>query len=152
MSGLFTVRRAGGADVPAMFRIFNTNLDDYFAPDTLEWSMMQWPAGQLVAVSLTGETVGALNSYIIEDGVVSLALFAVDARFRGMGAGSALLDALRFECAGAGIRRIQLEARSTNSSAIAFYARRGFRKLCDLPGLYSDGGDGIRMVLDLGAF
>ncbi len=151
MSGLFTVRRAGGSDIPSMFRIFNTNLDDYFAPDTLEWSMMQWPAGQLVAVSFTGDTVGALNSYIIGDGTVSLALFAVDATYRGRGAGSALMDALIFQCASHGIRRVQLEARTTNSAAIGFYTRRGFRKLCDLPGLYSDGGDGIRMVLDLGA-
>lgn len=150
MSGLFTVRRAGGADVPSMFRIFNSELDDYFAPETLEWSMMQWPAGQLVAVSFTGETAGAINSYIIEEGTVSLALFAVDRRYRGRGAGSALLDALVFACRGAGMRRIQLEARVENASAIAFYSRRGFVRSCDLPGLYSNGGDGVRMVLDLG--
>ena len=44
---------------------------------------------------------------------------------------------------------MQLEARATNLRAIALYERLGFRRTQILPLLYSDGGDGIRLVLDL---
>ncbi len=150
MTGLMVARTAGAADIPAMYRIYNGNLDDYFAPENLEYFMLQWPRGQLVAEPVTGGTAGALSSYILEDGAASIALLAVDAPYRGLGAGSAMLDALRIECLRNGIPRMQLEARVTNASAISFYERRGFRRTCILPALYSDGGDGVRMVLDLG--
>lgn len=145
---MFT-RRAGGADVPSMYRIYNTNLDDYFAPENIEFFMLQWPRGQLVAQTVTGAVAGALSSYILEDGTVSIALLAVDAPFRGLGAGTMLINALRTECIGEGIGRMQLEARATNLRAIALYERLGFHRTQVLPSLYSDGGDGIRLVLDL---
>lgn len=150
MTGLMVARRAGGADVPDMYRIYSRNLDDRFDPGVVEFLMLQWPRGQIVAGPVTGGTAGALSSYILDDGAVSVALLAVDAPYRGLGAGSALLDRLVPEAMGAGAPRIQLEARVTNLRAISFYERRGFRRTCRLPSLYSDGGDGVRMVLDLG--
>ncbi len=149
MTGFMFTRRAGGADVPSMYRIYNTNLDDYFAPENIEFFMLQWPRGQLVAQTVTGAVAGALSSYILEDGTASIALLAVDAPFRGLGAGTMLINALQTECIGEGIGRMQLEARATNLRAIALYERLGFRRTQILPSLYSDGGDGIRLVLDL---
>lgn len=149
MNALMFVRRAGGGDVPSMYRIYNTNLDDYFAPENIEFFMLQWPRGQLIAETLTGTPAGALSSYILEDGTASIALLAVDSPFQGMGAGTKLIDALRQECIGEGIGRMQLEARVTNTRAVKLYERLGFRCTQILPSLYSDGGDGIRMVMDL---
>ena len=149
MSGLTVARRAGGADVPAMFRIYNASLDDYFNAESIEYFMLQWPNGQFVADSVLGGTVGALSSYILDDGSASLALFAVDPSSRGMGAGTALLDALVRECRMCGVPRIQLEVRTRNERAISFYERRGFRKKGVLQSLYSDGGDAYRMSLTL---
>lgn len=149
MNGFFAVRRAGGADVPAMYRIYNGNLDDYFAPESIEFFMLQWPRGQLVAEAVTGGVAGALSSYVTEDGIASVALLAVDGPFRGRGAGSALLDALVPECMAEGLPAIQLEARVTNAGALRFYQRRGFRIIGTIPSLYNDGGDGYRLRLDL---
>lgn len=150
MTGPISVRRAGGADVPAMFRVFNGNLDAYFAPESLEFFMLQWPRGQFVACDLLGRVVGALSAYLLEDGAACVALLAVDEGMRDMGAGSALMDALTAESIGVGASRIQLETRVTNTAAISFYERRGFRRTEFLPGFYDNGGDGVRMVLDLG--
>lgn len=143
------VRRAGGADVPTMYRIYNSNLDDYFAPENIEFFMLQWPRGQLMAETLTGIPAGALSSYILEDGTASIALLAVNGPFQGMGAGTMLIDSLRAECFREGIWKIQLEARVSNSRAINLYERLGFRRTEVLPSLYSDGMDGIRLVLEL---
>lgn len=149
MSGLMVARHAGGADVPSMFRIYNSSLDDYFSAESIEYFMLQWPRGQFVAESVLGGVVGALSSYILDGSTASLALLAVDPSSRGMGAGTAMLDALTRECFAAGLTRIQLEARVTNASAIRMYERRGFCRTEILPSLYSDGGDGVRMILDL---
>lgn len=150
MSGLMVARHAGGADVPAMFRIYNSALDDYFNVESVEYFMLQWPRGQFVAESVLGGTVGALSSYILDDRTVSVALLAVDPSSQGRGAGSAMLDALITECRMSGLPRIQLEARVTNARALSLYERKGFRRTEMLPSLYSDGGDGVRLVLDLG--
>ena len=37
--GFFTVRRAGGADVPSMYGIYTENLDDYVSADAIEFFM-----------------------------------------------------------------------------------------------------------------
>lgn len=148
--GFFTVRRAGGADVPSMYGIYTENLDDYVSADAIEFFMLQWPRGQLVAEAVTGGTAGALSSFVMEDGAVSVALLAVGGPFRGMGAGSALMDRIIAESIAVGAPRVQLEVRVTNSSAISFYERRGFVRTETVHGIYDDGGDGYRMVLDLG--
>lgn len=150
MTGLISVRRAGGADVPSMFRIFNGNLDGWFAPESIEFFMLQWPRGQFIAVTLTGDRVGALSAYLLDGGTACVALLAVDGGYRGMGAATMMMDALTAECMAEGATRIQLEARVTNRTAISFYEHRGFRVTERLPGFYEDGGEAVRMVLDLG--
>lgn len=148
--GFFTARRAGGADIPSMYGIYTRSLDDYVSPDAIEYFMLQWPRGQLVAEAITGGTAGAVSSYIMEDGAVSVALLAVDAPFRGRGAGTVLMDRLIPECIAVGAPRVQLEVRTTNAGAISFYSGLGFVRTEVLPHLYSDGGDAYRMALDLG--
>ncbi len=143
---LYAVRRAGAGDMPAIYRIYTESLDDSFNFETVEWFMVQWPRGQLVAETFAGEAAGALSSYVREDGSASLALFAVDRRFRGTGAGSALMEAFLREAAFAGCPRVSLEVRVGNLDAIEFYERRGFVKTDLLKGIYGDGGDGYRMV------
>ena len=147
--GFVTVRRAGGADVPSMYGIYTNNLDEYISADAIEFFMLQWPRGQLVAEAVTGGMVGSLSSFIMDDSSVSVALLAVDAPFRGMGAGSALIDRIISAAIAMGAPTLRLEVRVTNTSAIEFYERRGFRKTEIARGIYCDGGDAFRMVLDL---
>ncbi len=149
MSGFIIARHAGGNDVPAMYRIYNTNLDDYFPPEAIEYFMLQWPRGQFVAQAITGEVVGAMSSFMPDPSTASITLLAIDQRYRGIGAGSSLLNAFLPICIGSGITKVQLEARVTNLSAIEFYKKKGFVPSHILPHLYNDGGDGLRMVLDL---
>ena len=133
-----------------MYGIYTENLDDYVSADAIEFFMLQWPRGQLVAEAVTGGTAGALSSFVMEDGAVSVALLAVGGAFRGMGAGSALMDRIMAESIAVGAPRVQLEVRVTNGPAISFYERRGFVRTETVRGIYGDGGDGYRMVLDLG--
>lgn len=148
MIGIFIIRRMAETDLQQVFAVLNLNLDDYFAPEVVEFFLNQWPEGQFVAVSITGQVVGALCAGRLDGNRATVSLLAVDGPHRGCGAGSALLDALRRQCVMEGIPTIQLEVRVTNASAIGFYSRRGFSVTETLPRFYNDGGDGYRMVAD----
>ncbi len=141
------IRQTGERDVEKVFYLMNSNLDDYFAPDVINFFMIQWPGGQLIAEDLFGNAVGAICGSRLDGGRASISLFAVDSAHRGSGIGSELLGAFRRRCMMDGLGTIQLEVRTTNESAIRFYERHGFVKTEYLRSFYNDGGDGYRMVL-----
>lgn len=140
------IRLAGTRDSERVFSLMNTNLDDYFAPEVINYFQMQWPNGQLVADDFTGRTVGAICGARLDGGRASIALFAVDSDHRHSGVGSQLLDHFKTRCMMEGMSLIQLEVRTTNKGAIRFYEMRGFTITEHLHSFYNDGGDGYRMV------
>ncbi len=143
------VRRMTERDLESVFTIINLNLDDYFAPEVVQFFLLQWPEGQFVAADLSGRVVGALCGARLDPSRASVSLLAVEPQCRGSGAGGALMDALERTCLMNGITRLQLEVRTENSAAQRFYSRRGYRITESLPHFYNDGGDGYRMVKDL---
>ncbi len=138
-----------GADVMPVFGILNSNLDDFFSEDVVCFFLQQWPEGQFVATDYRGTVIGALCAARLGPGRASVNLLAVDSRHRHAGAGSALMESLERACIMNGITTVQLEVRTTNSDAVRFYSRRGFRVTESLPGFYNDGGSGYRMARDL---
>lgn len=142
----FYIRRMTANDVDDVFAVLNLNLGEYFAPEVIQFFLAQWPDGQFVAESLTGQVVGALCGSKLAGNRASVSLLAVDASVRGMGAGTSLMASLRRACMMNGIGTIQLEVRTTNEDAIRFYKRLGFSVSEFLPSFYNDGGDGYRMV------
>ena len=141
-------------DVDDVFAVLNLNLGEYFAPEVIQFFLAQWPDGQFVAESLTGQVVGALCGSKLAGNRASVSLLAVNSSMRGKGAGTSLMASLRRACMMNGIGTcmmngigtIQLEVRTTNEDAIRFYKRLGFSVSEFLPSFYNDGGDGYRMV------
>jgi ribosomal-protein-alanine N-acetyltransferase len=78
-----------------------------------------------------------------------LLLFAVDARRRRRGVGSALLSWLEVTARSAGLGVIRLETRRNNLAAQAFYSRLGYREIARVPGWYRGIEDGVRFAKDL---
>ena len=143
------IRQATQSDLMGVYRVINSNLDDYFAESTLEFFMAQWPGGQFVSADLFGRIDGALCGAILDPGRVTVSLLAVDGSSRGKGIGTALLDFLKRRCFMEGRTTIQLEVRTTNTTAIRFYRRNGFEINETLTGFYNDGGSAYRMVCRL---
>lgn len=133
-------------DIDDVFAVLNLNLGEYFAPEVIQFFLAQWPDGQFVAESLTGQVVGALCGSKLSGNRASVSLLAVDRSARGMGAGTSLMSSFRRACVMNGLGTIQLEVRTTNDGAIGFYKRLGFTVSEFLPAFYNDGGDGYRMV------
>lgn len=140
------IRQTGERDTEKVFSIMNSNLDDYFSPDVINFFRMQWPTGQFIAEDLFGNPLGAICGSRLDGGRASISLFAVSAHHRGTGIGSQLLESFRRRCLMEGMSTIQLEVRTTNANAIRFYGRHGFVKTEYLQSFYNDGGDGFRMV------
>jgi ribosomal protein S18 acetylase RimI-like enzyme len=68
----------------------------------------------------------------------------VDPEFQKGGFGSLLLDAAEKLAGQRRCRRLVLEVRETNTRAIAFYRRKGYRPFGTLPGYYPDGTAALR--------
>jgi GNAT superfamily N-acetyltransferase len=64
---------------------------------------------------------------------------------QGRGVGRALLQTCEAEAALRGCRGVSLEVRVSNTPAITFYERHGYRVVEALPGFYEDGANAIRM-------
>ena len=70
---------------------------------------------------------------------------AVSPDMAGKGIGRALLNWSLETLEAEDVRRVYLEVRKSNQSAINLYASAGFTKITDLPAYYGPNADGIRM-------
>jgi len=142
-------RNMTASDTLNVYALMNENLDGNFSLDVIEYFLTVWPEGQYVAVDLFGNIAGALCGTRLENGLANIALFAVDAKFRGQGVGTNLLDRFKTRCYMSGYSHIQLELRVTNKNAFRFYQNHGFVLTEEVPSLYGPGEDGLRMVAKL---
>ncbi len=70
----------------------------------------------------------------------------IDPDCRGQGLGKKLFEACEGLARERGCKRIHLEVRADNHSAIQFYEDRGFQVMESLRGYYEDGANGLRLV------
>lgn len=140
------VRQMSEEDLPRVYAIALSSLDEYYLPEIFSFFLNQWPSGQLVACSVTGKVIGFICGSRLGPDRVGIALLAVEREGRCRGAGSELLAALRKRAVAEGAYTVQLEVRKENEAAIRFYKARGFIITEDLPVFYNNGGDGIRMI------
>jgi ribosomal-protein-alanine N-acetyltransferase len=140
------IRQTEEENLNDVYSLALRSLDEYFVPEIFDYFMRQWRRGQLVACLPTGKIIGFIVGSLLGSGRAAVSLFAVDERYRGMGVGTKLLSSLRQRALMEGITTIQLELRTENERALAFYRRNGFAEVEYLPGFYNDGGDGIRMI------
>lgn len=90
-----------------------------------------------------------------EPGSLYLAGLAVEGPYRGLGIGSALMDATEARAAALGLDRVSTICFAMNTGAYRFYARRGYvakdrRALVSHPTLRYASGDAVLLVRTLG--
>ncbi|MBI1729239.1 GNAT family N-acetyltransferase [Candidatus Acetothermia bacterium] len=78
--------------------------------------------------------------------IARLYSIVVDPECRGQGFGKRLFETCQSVAAQHGCKRIHLEVRADNHSAIQFYEDRGFQVVESLRGYYEDGMNGLRLV------
>lgn len=140
------IRQMSEEDLPRVYAIAMSSLDEYYLPEVFSYFLKQWPGGQIVACSVTGRVIGFICGSYLGPDRVGIALLAVERQNRCQGVGSELLAALRRRAVVEGAYTVQLEVRIENEAAINFYRVRGFIVTESLPAFYNNGGDAIRMI------
>ena len=99
------------------------------------------------------EEGGAITAYggigIVED-EAEIQLIATAEMYRRCGRGRKIMEDLLEEAKKRGVKRVFLEVRVSNSSAIMLYLTSGFRGLYARSRYYPDGEDAIVLVKELG--
>jgi [ribosomal protein S18]-alanine N-acetyltransferase len=131
------IRPLATSDVPAVTRILKSS------PEAANWSERSIAeaaayAGAVVLVSELGsEVTGFLIGRATGDEAEILNI-AVARERRRRGDGGALLEAVLAEFKVRRVKRIFLEVRDSNESAIAFYSKHSFSKVGRRPGYYRE--------------
>jgi ribosomal-protein-alanine N-acetyltransferase len=98
-----------------------------------------------VLVARVGARIAGFGIMRYGDEEAHLDLFAVDRDYQGHGLGRRLLEWLERPARVAGLARIVLEVRASNTGAQAFYERLGYRPLTRWPGYYQGREAALRM-------
>lgn len=107
-------------------------------------SLRQRDTNAIVAVHEADRVGFGIMKYGDEE--AHLLLLAVKPARRRCGVGSALVDWLERSARVAGVGRVTLEARASNTAARSFYGRLGYAQAQLLPGYYGGRETSIRMV------
>lgn len=137
------------ADVPTIAGIVEEALHERYDPSLYASLGADWPAGFLVAATRTQIPVGFLlgvSQVALEARVL---MFAVARGHRAQGIGTLLMDEFLARSRGRGFRRVTLEVRVSNATAIRFYARYQYSVVDLLRSYYSDGENGYQMARSL---
>ena len=90
----------------------------------------------MVLVASNGGVIEGFAIMKFLDDDAHLYLLAVQPKAQGRGIGRALVEWLEESCRTAGIQRIRLEVRASNTSARHFYERLGYRFISQVAGYY----------------
>jgi ribosomal-protein-alanine acetyltransferase len=102
-----------------------------------------------VAVAMVGKEMAGFGIMRYRDSDAHLLLFAVRPKFQRKGIGAALLRWLETTAMTAGVDLVWLEARASNTDALAFYRASGYRLLDTMHRYYSGVEDAVRIGKDL---
>lgn len=152
-----TAPRASGSlrgfrvsDVAYITPIVADALRENYDPALYPSLSANWPEGFLVATDPTDVPIAFLLGVHQVEGEGRVLMFAVHRDHRAQGLGTVLMNAFLDRCRAKQLRRITLEVRVSNATAIRFYTRFRFSVVDLLRMYYSDGENGYQMARDVG--
>jgi [ribosomal protein S18]-alanine N-acetyltransferase len=137
------------SDVPVIAEIVADALHERYDSSLYATLSGEWPDGFLVAADRGNVPVAFLLGVNQIEGEARVLMFAVDRGRRAEGIGALLMDTFLARCQARGFRRVTLEVRVSNATAIRFYTRYDYSVIDLLRGYYSDGENGYHMARPL---
>jgi [ribosomal protein S18]-alanine N-acetyltransferase len=141
-----SLREFRPSDVPFVAAIVDEALHERYDPSLYHSLSADWPDGFLVAADPTEIPVGFLLGVSQVPNEARVLMFAVARGHRAQGIGALLMDAFLERCRARRFRRVTLEVRVSNATAIRFYARYQYSVVDLLRGYYTDGENGYQMA------
>ena len=137
------------SDVPYVAALVADALREHYDPSLYSSLSAEWPDGFLIAASPTDVPVGFLLGVCQVEREARILMFAVDRDHRTRGVGAFLMSTFLDRSRARAFRRVTLEVRVSNATAIRFYTRFQFSVVDLLRSYYSDGENGYQMARDL---
>lgn len=149
VSSLVLFRNFEHEDLFDVVRLANKSLQETYDGGLFLQLGDLYPEGFIVAEGHDG-ILGFVLGVVERAYEARILILAVDERARGRGVGARLVKLFETRFLARGIRRINLEVRVTNETAIRLYERSGFEKRKILPAYYADGEDAYLMTKIIG--
>ncbi len=144
-----TLRGLRPSDVPFVAAIVADALHEHYDPSLYLSLSAEWPEGFLVGADSHDVPVSFLLGVSQVEHEARILMFAVDRNRRMAGIGQLLMETFFERCKARGYRRVTLEVRVSNATAIRFYTRFQYSVVDLLRGYYSDGENGYQMARPL---
>jgi [ribosomal protein S18]-alanine N-acetyltransferase len=144
-----TLRGFHSTDIPFIASIVADALREHYDPSLYQSLSTEWPDGFLVGADSRDVPVGFLLAVNQVEHEGRVLMFAVDRNHRTAGVGTLLMNAFLERARSRGFRRVTLEVRVSNATAIRFYTRFQYSVIDLLRSYYSDGENGYQMARDL---
>jgi [ribosomal protein S18]-alanine N-acetyltransferase len=141
-----TLRGFRPSDVPFVAEIVAEALQEHYDPSLYSSLSHEWPEGFLIAADARDVPVGFLLGVNQVEREARILMFAVHRSHRTGGVGTVLMSAFLERCRRRSYRRVTLEVRVSNATAIRFYTRYQFSVVDLLRTYYSDGENGYQMA------
>ena len=139
-----SLRAARASDLDALLALEALFPGDRLSPRQFRHHLRN-PRARLRVLMLGHDLAGYALVFLRRDSrLARLYSIAVDPAWRGRGLGATLLTDAEAQARRAKARALRLEVRADNTSAVALYEARGYRRLKHLPGYYDDGAEGWR--------
>ncbi len=137
------------SDVPFIAAIVADALHERYDPSLYASLSGEWPSGFLVAADSRNVPVGFVLGVNQVEAEARVLMFAVERAHRTLGVGALLMETFFERCRARGFRRVTLEVRVSNATAIRFYTKYRYSVIDLLRAYYSDGENGYHMARDL---
>jgi [ribosomal protein S18]-alanine N-acetyltransferase len=144
-----TLRGFRPSDVPFVASIVAEALQEHYDPSLYSSLSHEWPDGFLVAADYRDVPIGFLLGVNQVEREARVLMFAVERHYRTQGIGTQLMTTFLERCRARSFRRVTLEVRVSNATAIRFYTRYLFSVVDLLRAYYSDGENGYQMAREL---
>ena len=144
-SALVLFRNFEHEDLFEVVRLANRSLNETYDGGLFLQLGDLYPEGFIVAEGRAG-VLGFLLGVVERAYEARILILAVDEGARSRGVGARLVGLFEERFLARGIRRINLEVRVTNETAIRLYERLGFERRKILPHYYADGEDAFLMT------
>lgn len=145
-----TLRAFRPTDVPFISSIVADALHEHYDPSLYQSLSTEWSDGFLVAADPREVPVGFLLGVNQVEREARILMFAVDRGHRRLGVGTLLMTAFLDRCRARTYRRVTLEVRVSNATAIRFYTHFSYSVIDLLRAYYSDGENGYQMAREVG--
>lgn len=133
-------------DVYSIMKLTEQIFGESYDPSLFTGFHNSWKEGFIVVENFW-RIIGFAIATPLSQNEARLLMLGVDERYRRRGIGSAMMREIIKQANLKGMKKLRLEVKVSNKSAIRFYTRFGFAIVSRLPHYYNNGEDGFLMVL-----